>query len=88
MQTDANAMQAGSAWPKAIAIGRRALALLDAGRVPAPPVVGFRIDNTANETTTPRGRAPARDLRDARALLASIRALPPLLPGPLPHETP
>ena len=88
VQTDANATQAGSAWPKAIAIGRRALALLDAGRMPAPPVVGFRIDNTTSSATTPRDRAPARDLRDARALLASIRALPPLLPGPLPHETP
>lgn len=88
VRTDANATQAGSAWPKAIAIGRRALALLDAGRSPVMPVVGFRIDNTTHSTATPRGRAPARDLRDARALLASIRALPPLLPGPLPHETP
>jgi NAD(P)-dependent dehydrogenase (short-subunit alcohol dehydrogenase family) len=88
VQTDANAAQAGSAWPKAIAIGRRALSLLDAGRIPAPPVVGFRTDNATNSITSPRGRAPARDLRDARALLASIRALPPLLPGPLPHETP
>jgi NAD(P)-dependent dehydrogenase (short-subunit alcohol dehydrogenase family) len=88
VQTESNAAQAGSAWPKAIAIGRRALALLDAGRMPAPAVVGFRADNANNAITSPRGRAPARDLRDARALLASIRALPPLLPGPLPHETP
>lgn len=89
VQTDANASQAGSAWPKAIAIGRRALALLDAGRVPAAAVVGFRTDAPATTASTPpRGRAPARDLRDARALLASIHALPPLLPGPLPHETP
>jgi hypothetical protein len=52
-------------------------------------VVDFRTDNLATTASnTPRGRAPARDLRDARALLASIRALPPLLPGPLPHETP
>ncbi len=86
VQTDANATQAGSAWPKAIAIGRRALALLDAGRSPVMPVVGFRTEIPA--PTTPRGRAPARDLRDARALLASICALPPLLSGPLPHETP
>lgn len=89
VQTDANAAQAGKAWPKAIAIGRRALVLLDAGRMPAPPVVGFRADNLATPASTkPRGLAPARDLRDARALLASIRALPPLLSGPLPHETP
>ena len=89
VQTDANAAQAGSAWPKAIAIGHRALALLDARRTPAPPVVGFRTDIAATTTsTTPCDRAPARDLRDARALLASIRALPALLPGPLPHETP
>ncbi|HSD15804.1 MAG TPA: SDR family oxidoreductase [Thermomonas sp.] len=88
VQTDANAAQAGHAWPKAIAIGRRALALLDADRMPAAPVVGFRGDLPATTAaSTPRGRAPARDLRDARALLASIRALPPLLPGPLPHET-
>ena len=88
VQTDTNATHAGSAWPKAIAIGHRALALLDAGRMPAPPVVGFRIEHTTNPAATPRSRAPARDLRDARALLASIRALPRLLPGPLPHETP
>lgn len=89
VQTDANATQAGSAWPKAIAIGRRALALLDAGRMPAPPVVGFRTDNhESNASSTTRGRSPTRDLRDARALLASIRALPLLLPGPLPHEAP
>jgi len=89
VQTDANATHAGSAWPKAIAIGRRALALLDAGRMPASPVVGFRTDNhESNASSTTRGRSPARDLRDARALLASIRTLPLLLPGPLPHEAP
>lgn len=88
VRTAANATRAGSAWPKAIAIGRRALALLDAGRAPTSPVVGFRSDDTPIASTTPRDRAPARDLRDARALLDSIRALPPLLPGSRPHETP
>ena len=94
VQTESNAAQAGNAWPKAIAIGRRALAMLDAGRVPVPPVVGFDADNPgpdnprADASAMPRSHAPARDLRDARALLASIHSLPLLLPGPLPHETP
>lgn len=89
VQTEANAAHAGQAWPKAIAIGRRALAMLDAGRTPIPPVVRLATDTpTPAMPTSRRSHAPARDLRDARALLASIRALPLLLPGPLPHETP
>ena len=84
VQTEANVAQAGSAWPKAIAIGRRALAMLDAGRMPVKPVVDFGIEK---QHAAPRRDAPSRDLRDARALLASIRSLPLLLPGPLPHET-
>ncbi len=89
VQTDANAAHAGSTWPKAIAIGRRALAMLDADRIPTPPVVGFGADKPpALIPAKPRDHAPSRDLRDARALLASIRSLPLLLPGRLPHETP
>lgn len=88
VHTDANAAQAGSAWPKAIAVGRRALAMLDAEHSPTPPVVGLGTGTprTAVAAQAP-GRAPSRHLRDARALLASIPALP-LLPGRLPHETP
>ena len=68
---------------------RRALAMLDAGRVPTPPVVAFRAE-TPNKSTpaTRKDQTPSRDLRDARALLASISSLPLLLPGRLPHETP
>jgi NAD(P)-dependent dehydrogenase (short-subunit alcohol dehydrogenase family) len=86
VQTDANHAGAGRAWPKAVAIGRRALAMLDAGHVRRSPVVEFR-DAPARPPTSPRTPS-ARELRDARALLASIRARPPLLPGPLPHELP
>lgn len=89
VRTDANAAHAGSAWPQAISIGRRALAMLDADRTPTPPVVGFAADKSRTDIPAkPRDQAPSRDLRDARALLASIRSLPLPLPGRLPHETP
>lgn len=86
VHTESNTARAGSAWPKALAVGQRALAMLDAGRTRTPPVIDFRTDHP-KAAATPND-APARDLRDARALLASIRSLPPLLPGRLPHETP
>jgi hypothetical protein len=63
--------------------------MLDAGRVPTPPVVAFRANTPEqNAPATRKDQAPSRDLRDARALLASINSLPLLLPGRLPHETP
>jgi len=83
VHTDANAAQAGKAWPKALAIGRRALAMLDDAHARRSPVVEFRGDTRP----APQSFVAARDLRDARALLASIPSLPPLLPGRLPHET-
>lgn len=86
LHTESNTAQAGTAWPKALAVGQRALAMLDASRIPTPPVIDFRTDNPKAAVTN--DDAPARDLRDARALLASIRSIPLLLPGPLPHETP
>lgn len=86
VHTESNTAQAGSAWPKAFAVGQRALAMLDVGRTHTPPVIDFRTDHPKADLTP--DDPPVRDLRDARALLASIRSLPPLLPGRLPHETP
>lgn len=93
--TEANAAHAGSAWPKAVAVGRRALAMLDAGReapASAPAIVGF-----APSPSAPGGKpssvsshaldhVPARELRDARALLSSLSVLPPTSPGILHDE--
>lgn len=75
VRTESNTAQAGSGWPKALAVGQRALAMLDAGRTRTPPVIDFRTDNPT--AAAPPDDAPVRDLRDARALLASIRSLPP-----------
>lgn len=99
--TDANAAHAGSAWPKAVAVGRRALAMLDRDWPAAVPVVDF-----ARPVTTPRavdragsgssssrntpvrdaGTPAPRELRDARALLSSLSTLPPTSPGILHDE--
>lgn len=86
VHTETNTGQAGSAWPKAFAVGQRALAMLGADRTRTPPIVDLRTDDP--KAAVAHDDAPVRDLRDARALLASIRSLPPLLPGRLPHETP
>jgi len=95
--TDTNAAQAGVAWPKAVSIGRRALAMLDAGRdaavaavvelqgQPAPPA--RRAMSRGQPPPHTIDHMPARELRDARALLASLYALPPLSPGHLHDET-
>jgi hypothetical protein len=89
VRIDANAAHAGNAWPKAIAVGRRALAMLEDGQMPGPPVVGFSAGNPRTDVRAPPpGRASSRDLRDARALLTSIRSHPLLQNGRLPHETP
>jgi NAD(P)-dependent dehydrogenase (short-subunit alcohol dehydrogenase family) len=85
VHTESNTAQAGADWPKALAVGQRALAMLDPGRTRTPPVIDYRTDDP--KAAVAHDDAPARDLRDARALLASIRPLP-LLPGRLPHETP
>lgn len=80
---------------KAMEIGRRALALLDAGRSRAMPSVGAVEAVPARAapppSAVPRGRAlapvsvlPARDLRAARALLDAISS--PTSPGSLHDE--
>jgi NAD(P)-dependent dehydrogenase (short-subunit alcohol dehydrogenase family) len=84
----ANSASAGSGWPKARAVGQRVLAMLDAGRTPTAPVTGLNDDPPALARAATRAHAASRDLRDARALLASIGSLPPLQTGRLPHETP
>lgn len=84
VHTESNTAQAGADWPKALAVGQRALAMLDTRRTPTPPVIDFRTDTP--KATVTHDDAPVRVLRDARALLASICSLP--LPGCLPHETP
>lgn len=93
---DADATQDGDTLPKAVALGRRALAMLGRGRdVVAPAVVGF--DAAPRATRPPSHRAPpsrgaaldhvpARELRDARALLSSLSLLPPTSPGLLHDE--
>jgi NAD(P)-dependent dehydrogenase (short-subunit alcohol dehydrogenase family) len=89
VQVDANAARAGNAWPKAIAVGRRALAMLEDGQMPGPPVVGFSAGTPRSDAPVrPSGDASSRHLRDARALLTSIRSHPLLQTGRLPHETP
>jgi NAD(P)-dependent dehydrogenase (short-subunit alcohol dehydrogenase family) len=89
VQVDANATHAGKAWPKAIAVGRRALAMLEDGQMPGPPVVGFSAGTPrADAPARPPGDASSRHLRDARALLGSIRSPSLLQTGRLPHETP
>jgi NAD(P)-dependent dehydrogenase (short-subunit alcohol dehydrogenase family) len=89
VRIDADAAHAGNTWPKAIAVGRRALAMLEDGHMPSPPVVGFSAGNPRTDVPAPSpARASSRDLRDARALLTSIRSHPLLQTGRLPHETP
>jgi NAD(P)-dependent dehydrogenase (short-subunit alcohol dehydrogenase family) len=91
--TDANAAHAGSAWPKAVVVGRRALSLLAHAGSAAPPVVGVSAPSpAARSRPAPRdrphlpGHVPARELRDARALLSSLSTLPPTSPGILHDE--
>jgi NAD(P)-dependent dehydrogenase (short-subunit alcohol dehydrogenase family) len=91
--TDANATYAGSAWPKAVVVGRRALSLLAGATSPAPAVVGVSPSPRASAPHPARrdrphapDHVPARELRDARALLSSLSTLPPTSPGILHDE--
>lgn len=86
VHTESNTGHAGVSWPKALAVGQRALAMLDADRTRMAPVIDYRRDHSTPPAAAPG--TPARDLRDARALLASIPSLPLSLSGRLPHETP
>jgi NAD(P)-dependent dehydrogenase (short-subunit alcohol dehydrogenase family) len=74
----ARAARGDAAAAQADAVGRRALAMLDAGREFPPP--------RASAPLTARTPPGGRDLRDARALLSSLYPLPPLSPGRLPDE--
>ncbi len=95
VDANADAGHAGSAWPKALSIGRRALSMLDADRdAIAPAVVGIDPKPSAPRTRATRhgksvavDHVPARDLRDARTLLSSLYVLPPTSPGLLHDET-
>lgn len=59
--TDANAAQAGNAWPKAVLVGYRALAMLDAGHEAAAPAV-VRLSSAR---PAPVRSAPAAPVRPA-----------------------
>lgn len=95
--TDADVVHAGAALPRAVSIGRRALSMLGAARdATVAAVVDLEAQpGTPAKRATPRGQppphaidhVPAREFRDARALLSSLYALPPLFPGRLHDET-
>lgn len=98
---DDTAAQANDAWPKAVTIGRRALALLEGARGSvAAPIVEFAAQSMTSRViermhaspppsrSGPVAHAPsARELRDARSLLSSLSVLPPTSPGILHDET-
>jgi NAD(P)-dependent dehydrogenase (short-subunit alcohol dehydrogenase family) len=79
VRTAVNAGQACDAWPNAVSVGRRALALLerDAARKPLPAVVGYadaaRLTSSALESAASRSAA-------ARAPAGPAK--PPPLPSP------
>lgn len=68
---------------KATAFGRRALAMLDIGR---EAMADRRTREQRGLARHPTDHLPARELRDARALLSSLSVFPPTSPGILHDE--
>ncbi|WP_165967425.1 SDR family oxidoreductase [Luteimonas aestuarii] len=72
-----------AAFDRATTTGRRALAMLDIGRETLRP---SHPDRHRAVPRHPTDHLPARELRDARALLSSLSVLPPTSPGILHDE--
>lgn len=79
----------GMGWPNALAVGQQAISMLAASGQPAAPIVRFPTTNPRPTASAPRRAMaiPARDLRDARALLSTLSSAPPANPGILHDET-
>lgn len=75
--TEANAVHAGASWPKALAIGHRALALLDGARAPvAAPIVEFPAPAMTSRVIAAAKGAPPSSSRDHRRRVAPAAVLP------------